>query len=192
MKAKVIITIMLMLCGVYSVKADLAFDGGYNIYDDSYGCHGEVWVENDAILDVIGGDIFQLGTLDYSITNIYEGQIDRLLAKDNSIVNTYGGNVKQIINYYSGMVNIYGGNIDQLSSIDNGVVSLYAYDILYHSTGGGALGNLAWIEGIYCRNNIPFSFCFSNEITYSHIRIIPEPITILLLGLGGLFLRRKR
>jgi hypothetical protein len=48
-----------------------------------------------------------------------------------------------------------------------------------------------WLEGKYIGSNEYFSFDFA---TYdnSHISIIPEPATILLLGIGSILFRKKR
>jgi hypothetical protein len=176
MKTKVIIVI-LVLSGVFPAQAGLVFNSGHNIYDESSGSNSEVSVINDAILDVLGGTITgYLMSTDISTVNINNGNIDQLWTRSNSIAN------------------IHGGIIDFVKYEGSSLIYLYAYDVTYHTTGGGEWGNSPWIEGIYLQNNSHFDFLVpgSETQTFSYIRIVPEPATLLLLGLGCLFLRQKK
>ena len=175
MKTKVFLIIVLtILIGACPAQADLVFSSGYNTYDDSYGYNFEVWVENDAILDVLGGEIGKLETINFATANLYISDIDWLWTGDNSAVN------------------IYGDNINWLAAYDDSLVNLYAYDVTYHPTGGGDYGNKAWIEGTYYGDNSSFSFWLYNDEAYSHINIVPEPTPFILFALGILLLKRKR
>jgi hypothetical protein len=160
------------LLGVCPVRADLVFDHGYNTFNSSY--PGEVWVINDAILDVLGGDMIQLGTLDFARANLYSGDIDWLWIEGNSAVN------------------IHGGDIQWLAAFDYSSVYLYAYDVTYHPTGGGDYGDRTWVEGTYFRNDDSFRFLLGSTGDYSHINVVPEPATLSLPCLGSLLARRRK
>jgi len=136
-KEILMILVGLMLVGVYPVKGDLVFESGRSTFDDSYPFWAEVWVINDAVLDMTGGEIGKLGTSDFATIN------------------------------------------------------LYAYDVQFHATGGGEWGNKEWIEGIYFSNNEPFALVLYNDDAYSHVNIVPETATILLVGFGGILLRKR-
>lgn len=175
MKTKIItILAATLLACISPSQADLVFSSGYNTYDDSYGYNFEVWVENDAILDVLGGEIGKLETINFATANLYVSDIDWLWTGDSSVVN------------------IYGDNINWVAGYDDSLINLYAYDVTYHPTGGGDYGNKAWIEGTYYKDNSSFSFWLYNDQAYSHINIVPEPTTLLLVGLGCLLIRKRR
>ncbi len=173
MKTKIFMILTILFVILFSttlVKADLVFDSGYNIFDDNDPYYNEVWVINDAVLDVLGGAMWKLELTDYAMANVYSGNIDLLVA------------------YHNTVVNIHGGTLDSLISGHNNLVYLYAYDVIYHPTGGLQDG---WIEGRYYSNNELFSFSFGNSTTYAHLNIVPESTSILLLGIGGMLLRKK-
>jgi len=170
MKTKVMI-IMVLFFRLCSARADVVFDNGYNTYDESYGYNYEVWVLNDAHLDVISGSIGKLETQHYSTANINKGLFDWLTTTDNSIVN------------------IYGGQFRIVEAFPDSTVNLYAYDTIYHTSGG--INNEPWIEGIYLNSNEPFYFSFNDERNFLQFQIIPEPSTILLLCSGLLMLKKR-
>lgn len=175
MKTRIVLNIVgILLVVTCTLNADLIFDSGYNTYIDDDGYNFEVWVTNNAILDVLGGEIGKLETTDTATTNIYNTEIDWLWTGNNSIAN------------------VYGNNINWLAAYENSLVNIYAYDVVYHPTGGGEYGNKEWLEGTYYVDNSPFSLWLYNDGAYQHINIIPEPATFILFGLGGLFLKKRR
>jgi hypothetical protein len=130
--------------------------------------YGEVWIQNDVKLDIFGGDISQLGALNNTITNWYDGEMGYLLSRDNSIVN------------------IYGGSLNFLVPDENSQINLHAYDVTYND-----LTHI--IEGNYYKDNSHFGFkVFPDLNGYSHIVVVPEPSTLILLGLGGFFIRKRK
>jgi hypothetical protein len=156
---------------VCPVRADLVFDSGYNTYDESYGYNAEVWALNDAILDVLGGQIGKLEYAHNSVGNIHAGMIDLLWTDDNTVVN------------------IYGGQLLGVAAFPDSIIKLHAYDTIYHTSGG--LYDEPWIEGVYVISDEPFNFSFYDEESYSRFQIVPEPCTFLMLC-SGIFLLRKR
>jgi hypothetical protein len=88
-----------------------------------------------------------------------------------------------------------GGRIDvmqsfQLSGETQHITMICdVYSVNYNETSGLLTGN--WLDG-----NGSFSITLVNiapfDSTYSNIHFIPEPTTLLLFGMGGLLIRRKR
>ncbi len=170
MKTKVIITFLAIsiLCGANPVQADVVWTEGHHQINDG-DVYGELGIYNDVVLDIFGGDIFYVFAFDSTITNWYDGQIDYLRANDESIVNIYGGSI-----------------LDFLYAGDSSQIYLYAYNVTYNDI-------THFIEGNYCQDDSYFSFeLLHGQDTYSHITMIPEPTTMLLLGLGGLIVINKR
>jgi len=168
MMRKMILMILVMVAGACPAQATTWWDSA--IEDGQV--YGEVFLENDASVDIFGGSVDKLETLDISTAEIFGGVMDGLWTNDDTIVN------------------IYGGTLNWLAGFHASIVNLYAYDVTYHSTDG--LHNEGWMEGTYYNDDAPFSFSFYGGHSYSHINIVPEPATFLLFGSGGLLLRKRK
>ena len=168
-----ILLILIFCFGSSIAMADLTFESGYNVFDETDGYHSEVFVINDAHLDVFGGEIGTLlGFWGSSTGNIYDGQINWLWMDDNAVVNVYGG-AFDVFALHTQSISVY----------------LLAFDVTYHPDGG--LNDLPWFEGTYYLDQSSFSITFEDAECVPLVTIVPEPATVLLLAFGGLFLRRK-
>jgi len=175
MKTKIITIVAgLILLGTHLVKADLIFDTGYNTFDDDDSYYDEVWVINDAHLDVLGGAMWKLELMHYATANIYDGDIEWLFTQGNTVVNIHAA----------------GDTLEMFAAGNDSLVYLYAYDVTFHATSG--LADEGWIEGTYISNDLPFSFSFYNDTTYSHVNVVPEPNSLLLFVIAGLLIKRTR
>ena len=160
-------------------------------------------------VNVTGGHVMTLSALEFSTANISYGFVYGLIASDHSIVNLFGnadlfaplvrnfgtlnmtgGTVDHLGAIDSGIINLYGGIIsDRLISSDSSVVNIYGYDLLKTNTGGKY--DYGQVSGFWA-DGTSFTIDLNGFETYSHINLIPEPYSLILLGLGGLILRRRR
>jgi hypothetical protein len=173
------------------------------------------WVDtggtyDTSIFNMTGGKMYHLFSYESSTANLSGNDHSNpfaISAEDNSIINfsgiakgsevyvlnaammnITGGAIQDLSAYNSGVINIYAGDIFDVWAQDNTTVNIFGHDLIKTST-GGPLG-WGYVQGIY-NNQSSFNIYFSNSDAYSHVNLIPEPVTILLLGVGGLFLRKK-
>jgi hypothetical protein len=187
---KKILTILavITLLGVCPVRATTWTSGHHEIVDGDV--YGELDIYNDVTLDIFGGDIFPLWAFDNTLTNWYDGTMDYFRAYDSSVVDIYGCNLTQSLwATEDSTINLRGGSLGRFTSDANGIMNLYAYDVVHHTTGGFWDGG--WVEGKYLDSDEYFSFSLKDSDTFSHINIVPEPSTLILVGIGGLMLRKR-
>lgn len=170
---KIILVILVILGGVCQAKGALWYSSGYNTFTDGDPQGEEIFVENDAVLDFLSGTALGLRVIDTATANIYGGTI------------TY-----DLYTSINSVTNIYLVDLEILSSAHNSIVNLYAYDVDFYSTGG--INNDGYVTGTFYQDNVSFEIDFVNPGTVSHVNVVPEPATLLLLGLGGLFLRKRK
>jgi len=168
-----ILIILILLLSATPCRADLVFDSGHNTFDDNDPYYNEVWVINNAHLDVLGGAMWKLELMNYATANISGGYVEWLFIQGNSIVNIYAAE----------------DTLEMFAAGNDSVAYLYAYDVTYHSIGG--IKNDGWIEGLYISNDAPFSFSFYNDVSYLHLNIVPEPTSFLLFALGVLLFKKR-
>ena len=155
---------------------------------DSY---GELFVGDPGSVDMYGGTILVKLQFGGSTTgNIYGGEMDWLWTWHDAEVNIYGGEIDWLWTDDESVVNIYGGSLNVLASFPDSTVYLYAYDTAYHPDGG--LDNGPWIEGKYLGDDSAFSFNFNGDDCVPQLVVVPEPITLVFLGLGCLVLRKRK
>lgn len=171
MKTRIFI-ILIILVGAYpAVATTITFSSGHHVWTDADPYYDEVFLENDASLDFLSGSIGKLEINHYGLSNIYAGNMTSLWTFDDSIVN------------------IYGGDVDVLAAFNDSEVYLYTNDFIYSAIGG--VENNGYIEGLYYNTTTAFYISFYDDTSYSHLNIVPEPTTFLLLGLGVILLRKR-
>lgn len=180
------VVMLIAVCQVRAADKDFTTSGEINI--------GENWdivsVYNDpTVVDMFGGTIQWLHTYDSSTTNIYGGDVLwGIYTNNSSTVNIYGGNIDLEVlgTRDSSTLNVYGGGLDVGNSpifYELSTVNIYGYGFDYD--GSGVLTG-------FLSDDSSFIFRELSPSDYAHLNLIPEPATILLFGLGGILLRKRR
>jgi len=146
----------------------------------------------------LSSDVIQLygaSTLNVDMDGGWIGSLN--FAYDASVVNIYKGDLNHLGGYDSSTINIYGGDIGGgwgFQADISSTVNIFGHDFVYNPqawwsdefnswiselTGVGPDGTPIRIEGI------------DNPHTSANINLIPEPSTLLLLGLGAMVLRKR-
>ena len=169
---KEILTILvgMMLVGVYPAKADLVWTSGHHEIREG-DVHAEIYMYNDATAKMVGGDVLKLEVSDAGRFEMLGGEMIDLRLHDSSVAD------------------LHGGVLDRLGITESGHLNLYGYDITYHETGGHY--DRGWIEGTFIASDSYFNFDFVEPGTFSHINVVPEPATLLLVGIGTIFLKKR-
>ncbi|MGD0078642.1 MAG: PEP-CTERM sorting domain-containing protein [Sedimentisphaerales bacterium] len=105
---------------------------------------------------------------------------------DSSHLDMYAGYITDELNLYeNATASFFGASyIGQIwvDTASTGLVKFYATNVSYGQT--GIIGN--WLS-----NGQYFDMDFTGD-TYSHVQIVPEPTTLVLLALGSLAILRRR
>lgn len=217
MKTKILLIMMSVLfldMGVSKATHYLAEDGDFfstiALFNNDTllmnGGNGETLTLGDYAIANIENTDLPIGITDiisggYGIINIYGGGIGNIQAINESIINMTGGSVNSLEMYHESMLYLYGGNIGSLASAQplilippedpgpHGWIQFFCREYDYNSD-----TNL--LTGLWADSSA-FSINLSDIGTYPtydqiEFHIIPEPATILLLSLGGLWLKKRR
>ena len=145
-----------------------------------------VW--DSATVDMTGGEVSRFYTYLTSTVNFNGGTISSLFVGDNSQLNMSEGLIDGSLNVSgSSIANLTGGQIPFysqgafISAGGSSIVNIYGYGF---SLDGQYL-NGYWADGtafyIWLRGETP-----------SHVVLIPEPVSILLFSLAGLFIVKRK
>jgi len=169
-----------------------------------------------SIVNISGGNVSWGYVMDSSILNFSDGNIDRRLysyhsstvnmsggsvseeicAHNNSTVNISGGNVSNKVSAYdTSILNLSGGSIANLIAWNSSTVIFEGYDFtlgqgLSWGLDGQTIFGTGILTGIWF-DHTSFVIPITYHNTDATILAIPEPATLVLLSLAGLFLRKK-
>ncbi len=196
--------------------------GGIQAYDTSTAniTGGSVdWLNanESSMVNISSGTVYRLSALDGSESEISGGSVDEISVYDNSTVNISGGSITgewgELKAYGSSTVNVSAGSVRSLGAWNGGTINLSGGDVGtlranqfstvtflgldfvlgeglewgegYELIGTGILSG-QWLNGARWHTDIEVNH------TTATILLIPEPVTLVLLGLGGLALRVKK
>ena len=190
---KTTITILIVLlvvgvCNVPALYADLVWDGGYHEFSE--GLEDEIDMINGATADITGGEIGILLCWDTSEVFVYKpSEIDLLRPSDFSTANVYGGQINHSFVLGNSTTNIYGGDFPMgFSANDSPVINMYVQEYDWDPDGGSSSG-FGLLTGTWLDSGEAFSIDYVALDSYDHIAFVPESMTLVMFGLGGLLLR---
>jgi hypothetical protein len=150
--------------------------GDYEIRSDNEWYHiSELYTYNDVTVKMYGGGVHQFSMYDNSEFSMYgPGSVDYLNLYENATASFFGGDI---------MTELY------IDPANTGWVKVYAYDVRFEPYGPYGEGTLygRWFDNINS-----FNIDLKGNGAYSHIQIVPEPATIILLGFGAIVLFRNK
>jgi hypothetical protein len=150
-----------------------------------------VSVLNDATVGMTGSEVWEIHAKESSTFNLFDGVAYSVYAENSSSIYIYGGTIDRSL-YLSGSstANLFGGEIAaDVVIFDSGRLNVYGYGFEYRPAGGSG-----WLSG-YWLDGTPFNDMYLRILPEpfpgSHVVLIPEPTTLLLLALGGAIIRRR-
>lgn len=190
---------LLFMCGL-SISAF----GGYD-YTISSGYYGDTTIENSKTLLMTGGGITRLTAMGYNLLDIknttpyvpFSGGIGTLVLGSSSQLVMSGGEINWVDINGSGTAILSGGQINTLRNynlqpIDDKLVEIICKEYDYDSQTQILTGT--WGDGSAFNIKLSDSAQYTFTPTYDVIKftVIPEPATMLLLGLGGVLIHRRK
>ncbi|MGD0786279.1 MAG: PEP-CTERM sorting domain-containing protein [Sedimentisphaerales bacterium] len=165
-------------------------------------------VYNASTLNMSGGYVLGLVALENSTVNISGGSVGGLSLRDNatatisqnasigvagvgdsSVFNMNGGTIDYLGVGDNSIINLRGGTIiDYLGADFFATVNVFGYNLAKTDIGG--THGAGQVTGFW-QDGSTFTINLSGTDTYSTINLIPEPATLLLLGIGTFLLRKS-
>lgn len=146
---------------------------------------------DESIVNISGGSVAALSISGNATATLSQNAtIYTATAYDSSIFIVNGGTITYLWAEESSMLNLRGGAITySLVARSSATVNVFGYDLAKTNT-GGTYGD-GQITGFW-QSGSPFTINLADSGTYSHINLIPEPATLLLLSAGVFLFRRLR
>ncbi len=177
---------------------------GYD-YTISSGYSDDIILKNSQTLLMTGGGVYEITAKDFSAIEINNtapfaiatGGIANLIMGDNSKLAFSGGDVYRLNIGGFATATLSGGQIYKIYSYQSTAIPNYMQhiEIICKDYSFNSMTNK--LTGTWA-DNTTFNIQLVNQIGYSPVidnikfTIIPEPATLLLLGLGGVLLRRRQ
>lgn len=211
----IVICCLVSVAGATNLTLD---DGGIHTVNSTYVdvlVLDEPGTSNSTTANILlGADISQLIYAQHSIGTIYDGSIYELIVGDNSRVAINSGSIDTLLVAGNGRVTIDGGRVNNDITVDTyaeldiygGLIAhliiLEADDPVLRVHGTNfSINGVSTGYGVYANFNGSLMGTLSsgetiNTVINNEYRgtliLIPEPGTMVMLGMGGLVFRRKR
>ena len=198
---KKMLCLLLLLAGFANAAAYVISNGDYD--------HGTIDLDNYDSLLVTGGGAYRVSANDYSSIVVQDtaplqvdvGGIASIYLNDRCTLEISGGEVGSLHFYSYAIATLSGGSINKIFSFQSAYLdgSIWnphiVIDCREHYLDGNLLTGVWDIDNDGDGEYDTFSIELKNQAGYSpvidNIRFIPEPCSFVLLGLGGLIIRRK-
>ncbi len=198
-----------MLC-LLLLFACFANAAAYVISDGEYR-NGVTLIENNDSLLVAGGGAYRIDAQNFSTIEIQNtaplqvnvGGIASILLNDSSVLEVSGGEIGNLRIYSIASATLSGGSISKIFSYQNlnlpNPLPPHIEIICREYTANSSLVTGVWdVDNDGNGSYDTFSINLENQSGYDPVldnikfTIVPEPISLVLLGVGGLIVRRKK
>jgi len=167
--------------------------GGQSILNVSVGNYSAINGFMEGQIRISGGTYNDIHLNDNSLLQLRNGSINSLTAGGDSYAILEGGIIYELLVKDFAAVELYEGAIvSHILARDDGIIKIYGYDFVYDENGGSYGGGRLlgfWLDGHSLM--IDFANALNDSTYYNHVLLIPEPVSIMLLSLGALFLRKR-
>jgi hypothetical protein len=149
-------------------------EGSYNLPLPDYMSINTLNISNDVTVTMNGGGVNQFYMYGDSSLTMYDGSIADLYLYDNTTASFYGGSSS--MDWY-------------IDPANTGWVKMYGHLDRFDPYGPYGEGTM---HGTWLSNGYSFNIDLAGHGAYSHIQFVPEPATLVMLGLGGLAILKRR
>ena len=197
MKKRMVLGVAIILSVMGVSQAGLDWD----IVEDTTidgGSYGTVTVDflnptGSSAVSIGGSDIEIVRSYESSVVNVGAGtSIGNMWATDVSTVDIYGGTINSVTSAGASRVDVhylspYNGSFVYAGISLTGTVNIYGYGFEWTHVGGSSDLSGYWMNG----ESITFHFRNAEQQGLDGVNIIPEPASILFLGLGFVTVRKR-
>jgi hypothetical protein len=154
--------------------------GGFDLWD-----HSSAMILDTSPLSQFSGGIWMIRVSDYSTLEMQDGELGTLTMNYQGTAQLSGGSLLEIDSFQNAWKTI--GQPTQV--VPNPHIEIICRDWNYNSLSKMLTGT--WQDFSAFNIHLLDRQGYSPAIENIQFTIIPEPTTILLIGLGGLFIRRR-
>lgn len=171
------------------------------VFNLSGGAVGQIEAISTSIVNMSGGSATQLRTSNSSIANVSGSAVisNRLTCRNTSTMYISGGTIADARVLDDGIIEITGGDISKLyagfQTYAGGTIILTGSDFmlgdgLTWDVDGKTILGTGTVSGTWL-NGTDFTTTIMDNVDGTIMAVVPEPATLVLLGLGGLSLLKR-